>query len=80
MTSFSGSRDASEDFHVVAIPDEPDTGGSRDHYRYIQLARSTDHAAHWTKQDWRWWREDNLIIPTFLVYGKDNAGARDGYI
>ncbi|MHB8898932.1 MAG: hypothetical protein ACYC6Y_09320 [Thermoguttaceae bacterium] len=61
-------------------PDDPDTGGKRDHYRYIQLARSTDHAAHWTKADWRWWREDNLIIPTFLVYGKDNAGARDGYV
>jgi hypothetical protein len=62
------------------IPDEPDTGVPRDHYRYIQLARSTDHAAHWTKPDWQWWREDNLIIPTFLVYGKDNAGARDGYV
>ena len=61
------------------IPDEPDTGGPRDHYRYIQLARSTDHAAHWTKPNWRWWREDNLIIPTFLVYGKDNA-ARAGRI
>lgn len=62
------------------IPDEPDTGGPRDHYRYVQLARSTDHAAHWTRPDWRWWREDNLIIPTFLVYGKDNGGARDGHV
>ncbi|MCL4204458.1 MAG: hypothetical protein KJ000_18385 [Pirellulaceae bacterium] len=62
------------------VPDEPDTGGPRDHYRYIQVARSTDRAAHWTKPDWRWWREDNLIIPTFLVHGKDNAGAPDGYV
>jgi hypothetical protein len=62
------------------IPDEPDTGGARDHYRYIQLAASTDHAAHWTKPDWRWWRQDNLIIPTFLVNGKNNAGARDEYV
>ena len=67
------------------IPDEPDTVGPRDHYRYIQLAWSTDHAAHWTRADggpprdasrrgapWRRWREDNLIIPTFLVYGKNN--------
>ena len=61
-------------------PDDPDTGGKRDHYRYIQLARSTDHAAHWAKADWRWWCEDNLIIPTFLVNGKDNAGARDDYV
>lgn len=62
------------------VPDEPDTGGPRDHYRYIELARSTDRAAHWTKADWRWTREDNLIVPTFLVYGKDNAGSRDDYI
>lgn len=62
------------------VPDEPDTGGPRDHYGYIELARSADHAAHWTKASWRWWREDNLIIPTFLVFGKDNAGARDEYV
>ena len=62
------------------VPDVPDTGGPRDHYRYIQLAWSTDHAAHWTRADWRWWREDNLVIPTFLVNGKNNAGARDDYV
>lgn len=62
------------------VPDNPDTGGPRDHYRYIQLARSTDHGRHWTRADWRWWREDNLIVPTFLVFGKNNAGARDGYV
>lgn len=62
------------------IPDNPDTGGPRDHYRYIELARSTDHGARWTKAEWRWRREDNLIIPTFLVFGKDNAGALDDYV
>jgi hypothetical protein len=62
------------------IPDIPDSGPPRDHYRYIELARSTDHAATWTKANWRWHGDDNLIIPTFLVFGKDNAGARDGYI
>jgi hypothetical protein len=61
-------------------PDQPDTGDPRDHYRYIELGRSTDHGAHWTKAQWRWWREDNLTIPTFLVYGRDNAGARDAYV
>ena len=61
-------------------PDDPDTGGQRDHYQYIELARSTDHAAHWTKADWRWRCEDNLIVPTFLVFGKDNAHARDNYV
>jgi len=62
------------------VPDQPDTGGPRDHYRYIELARSTDHGAHWTKAGWRWQREDNLIILTFLVYGKNNTGARDNYV
>jgi hypothetical protein len=58
-------------------PDRPDAGDPRDHYRYVELAKSTDHGTHWTKADWRWWRDDNLIVPTFLVYGKNNAGARD---
>jgi hypothetical protein len=62
------------------VPDQPDTGGPRDHYRYIELARSVDHGAHWAKVDWRWQREDNLIVPTFLVCGKNNAAARDGYV
>lgn len=71
--------------YAWVIPDEPDPAGElndglRDHYRYIELARSTDHGATWTKAPWRWWREDNLIVPTFLVFGRDDAGARDGYV
>ncbi|HYD82454.1 MAG TPA: hypothetical protein VEA63_00345, partial [Opitutus sp.] len=67
------------------IPDEPDptaelNDGFRDHYRYIELMRSKDHGATWTKASWRWWREDNVMIPTFLVHGRDNDGARDGYV
>lgn len=62
------------------VPDVPDAGGPRDHYRYIELARSTDHGAHWSKAAWRWWREDNLIIPTFLVQGKNQRLSEDGYI
>jgi len=62
------------------VPDVPDTGAPRDHFRYIELARSTDHAAHWTKPAWRWWREDNLTVPTFLVCGQNNSGARDDYV
>jgi hypothetical protein len=62
------------------IPDIPDSGPPRDHYRYIELGRSTDHSATWTKAPWRWRIEDDLIIPTFLVFGKNNAGARDEYV
>lgn len=61
-------------------PDEPDAGGDRDHYQYIQLARSTDKGANWTLSSWSWQLDDNLIIPTFLNFGKDNAGARDNYV
>ncbi len=46
--------------------------GSGNHYRYIELARSRDHGATWTKADWRWKIEDNLIVPTFLNFGRDN--------
>lgn len=77
------------------VPDDPDAAGTgdnfrhtgdpeiawpRDHYRYIHLARSTDHAAHWERAPWRWWREDDLLVPTFLVFGRDNAGARDEFV
>jgi hypothetical protein len=77
------------------VPDNPDTSGyghsyrytgdraialPRDHYRYIRLARSTDHAATWHEAGWRWWRDDNLIVPTILNFGRDNAGARYPYI
>jgi hypothetical protein len=62
------------------VPDVPDTGGPRDHYRYIELAQSTDYGATWTKADWRWTGEDNLMIPTFLNFGKNNAGARDEFV
>lgn len=61
-------------------PDETASRQGRNHYRYIELARSVDHAAHWDKSPWRWYCEDNLMIPTFLVCGKDNSEARDDYI
>ena len=62
------------------VPDAPEPGSPRNHYRFVELARSTNHGAAWTKATWRWQIEDNLIIPTFLNFGKDNAGARDEYV
>jgi hypothetical protein len=81
--------------YSLTIPDNPDTAGQgdgfkysddpkiagpRDHYRYVHLVKSTDHGAHWTKAAWRWWREDDVMIPTFLNFGRDNAGARDEFV
>lgn len=67
-------------FYSWIVPDIPDTGGARDHYHYIELARSSDYGATWDKADWRWWIRDDLIIPTFLNFGKNNSHARDEYI
>ena len=62
------------------VPDNPDTREKRNHYRYIELASSTDYGASWEKADWRWWIEDNVIIPTFLNFDKNNNHSRDDYI
>jgi len=62
------------------VPDVPDSGGNRDHYRYIELARSTDHGASWTRADWRWRLDDDLIVPTFLNFGRNNTDARDEFV
>ena len=43
-----------------------------------QLAWSSDHAKTWTWCDWRF--ETSFGCPTFLNFGKDYAGARDGYV
>jgi len=45
--------------------------------RESQLAWSTDHGATWT---WNSWRFAELGYCTFINYGKNNAGARDGYV
>jgi CubicO group peptidase (beta-lactamase class C family) len=43
-----------------------------------QLAWSTDHAKTWNWCDWKF--ETSFGCPTFLNFGKDYAGARDGYV
>jgi len=42
--------------------------------------KSTNHCASFTKATWKWTKADNLYGPTFLNFGKDNAGARDNYV
>jgi hypothetical protein len=43
-----------------------------------QLAWSEDHARTWQWCDWKF--ETSFGAPTFLNFGKDYAGARDGYV
>jgi CubicO group peptidase (beta-lactamase class C family) len=43
-----------------------------------QLAWSTDHGRSWSWSDWKF--TTSFGCPTFLNYGKNYAGARDGYV
>ena len=43
-----------------------------------QLAWSTDHARTWTWSEWKF--TTSFGYPTFLDFGKDYAGARDGFV
>jgi CubicO group peptidase (beta-lactamase class C family) len=43
-----------------------------------RLAWSSDHARTWEWADWRW--TQSMGYPTFLQFGRDYAGARDGYV
>jgi hypothetical protein len=50
------------------------------HLTECRLATSTDCGRTWTPADWAFRFEDGLTIPTFLNFGRDNAGARDGFV
>jgi hypothetical protein len=43
-----------------------------------QLAWSSDHGAHWTWSDWKF--TTSFGCPSFLNFGKNYAGARDGFV
>lgn len=45
-----------------------------------QLARSADHGTTWTWSDWKFTKGESFGCPTFLNFGRDYAGARDGYV
>jgi hypothetical protein len=55
-------------------------GSDATNYTETRIARSTDHAAHWEQASWRFTDDDGLVLPTFLNFGKDYTGARDGYV
>lgn len=50
------------------------------HLATCQIAVSQDHGATWDFLNWKFEYADGLTIPTFLNFGRDYAGARDGYV
>jgi hypothetical protein len=50
------------------------------HLESCRLASSRDRGATWKLADWSFRFEDALTIPTLLNFGRDYAGARDGYV
>lgn len=65
--------------HMWVVPDNPEGKSYRNHYEYIELATSVDKGATWNKAPWRFEQAEDLTIPTFLNFGKDNAGVPDAY-
>ena len=55
-------------------------GSNTRSYREARLHRSSDHGASWSKAKWAFTREDGLIMPTVCQFGRNYAGARDGYV
>jgi hypothetical protein len=68
MISVNGS------LYMLVVPDEIPGKGYRNHYEYVEVWKSADRAASWSRPSWRFLQSENLTIPTFLNFGKDNAG------
>ena len=62
-----------------AVPDHPEGKEYRNHYEYVELAHSRDKGSSWEKAPWRFEEAEELTIPTFLNFGKDNAGAPEAF-
>jgi len=55
-------------------------GSGTESYAEARLCRSTNHGATWTQASWAFPGSDGVIMPTILNFGKNYAGARDGYV
>lgn len=65
------------------VPDGPKGKSYRNHYEYVELARSANHGATWNKAPWKFHQAENVTIPTFLNFGKGNTSMPpqfDGYV
>ena len=69
--------------YMWVVPDKPSGKSYRNHYEYVELARSGDYGLTWEKADWRFDEHEELTIPTFLNFGRDYSGVPaevDGYV
>lgn len=55
-------------------------GSNATSYSEARLYSSVDHGATWKPADWAFIKSDDMILPTFLQFDKDYAGARDNYV
>jgi hypothetical protein len=55
-------------------------GSNARNYTEARLVWSVDHGATWTRANWAFTKAEELILPTFLQFGRDYAGARDNYV
>jgi hypothetical protein len=56
-------------------------GSGRTSYGETRMLISSDKGNSWTQSSWDFTDVDqDLIMPTILNFGKDNAGARDNYV
>ena len=65
------------------VPDRPYGKSYRNHYEFIELARSRDYGTSWQKSVWRFTEAEELTIPTFLNFGRHNSSVPNkfaGYV
>jgi len=51
-----------------------------DPFDEVRLAVSRDRGRTWSLAEWSFTKADGVMLPTFLNFGRDNAGARDDYV
>lgn len=61
--------------YMLVVPDVVPGKGYRNHYEYVEVWKSKDHAATWQRPSWKFLQAENLTVPTFLNFGRNNAGA-----
>jgi hypothetical protein len=55
-------------------------GSEVESYEEARLVYSDDHGSTWAPAEWAFNKEDDLIMPTILNFGRDYAGARDNFV